>query len=152
MNAPNATIRKGLIKLLASAAVLIGLILACISRSNRDLVGIIGGIIVLLVLPATLLWGIDASRVIKREMPKNKSIRILGTLLGIPQAIMGTILIAFGLVGPFIGVRDFIAERAAGQSGIMPFIMTVTAIAFLIVGYYYVREGLGLGKGGDERD
>lgn len=152
MNAPNATIRKALIKLLASAAVLIGLILACISRSNRDLVGIIGGIIVLLVLPATLLWGIDASRVIKREMPKNKSVRILGTLLGIPQAIMGTILIAFGLVGPFIGVRDFIAERAADQSGIMPSIMTLTAIAFLIVGYYYVREGLGLGKGGDEHD
>jgi hypothetical protein len=85
-------------------------------------------------------------------MPENKSVRILGALLGIPQAIMGTILIAFGIVGPFIGLRDFVTERAAGQSGIMPFLMTVTAVAFLIVGYYYVREGLGLGKGGDERN
>jgi hypothetical protein len=138
-------IRKVLIKLLVASGAFIGLILGIFSDVDRGLVGIMGGILVVVVLPVTVLLMIDAARIIKTENPAHRSIRLLGAILGIPQAIMGTVLVAFGLIYPFFGIRDFVADIGAGRSGIIPFVATVTAIALLVVGYYYLREGLGLG-------
>lgn len=152
MATPNTGIRKALIKLLVAAAVLIGLILGCFSPIDRELVGIMAGFTILLAFPITVLLSVDASRIIKREMPRKKSVRILGVVLGIPQAVLGTILVAFGIVYPFIGIRDILADLSSGRSGIIPFLTTVTAILMLGVGYYYLREGLGLGKDSDKRE
>jgi hypothetical protein len=95
------------------------------------------------------LLGIDASRIIKAEKPTNKKIKLLGIFLAVPQAVMGVILVAFGVVFPFIGIDEIISNRAVGRSGVFPFLMTVTAIAFLVVGAYYLREGLGFSDRND---
>jgi hypothetical protein len=147
MNRVHAAVRKALVKLLLALVALIGLILTCFSGIDRGVVPVIVGLIVLIIFPSTILFGIDASRVIRAEASAGRAVRVLGRILGIPQAIMGIVLIAFGVVYPFFGVRDFIADLSARRSGIGSFIMTLTAIAALFLGYYYLREGLGIGGG-----
>lgn len=146
MSAMPTTIRNALIRLLIASCALVGLAIGCFSNVDRGLVGIMGCLLVVVVLPATILMSVDASRAIKQGLPQHKSIRILGAVLGFPQAVLGTLLISFGLVYPFIGIRDLMRDLDAGRSGIGPFVTTVTAFLMLGVGYYYLREGLGLRK------
>ena len=152
MPAISNLIKRALIKLLAAATVLVGLLLGCFSHIDRGLVGIMAAVTIILAIPITVLLSIDASRIIKREMPLNKSVRILGAILGIPQAVFGTILVAFGIVYPFIGMRDIVADLSLGQPAIVPFIWTGTALLMLGLGLYYLREGLSFGKKKDKRD
>ena len=145
MNVPNAAIRKSLLKLFAWAILLIGLAFAFL-HVNRDFAGVIGGFAVLVALPATILSCVDASRVIRRADPASKNIRILGFALGLPQAVLGAMLLAYGLIYPYFGISDIVSDVAMGRSAIVPFVRTATAFFFLGVGYYYVREGLRLDK------
>jgi hypothetical protein len=68
------SVRKALIKLLVATSILAALILSCFIDSVGDARGLIVFFIVVLGFPITLLTGIDASRVIKREAPKHKSL------------------------------------------------------------------------------
>lgn len=145
MNVPDRAIRKALLKLLVWAALLIGLAIAFF-YVDRDFAGVIGGIGVLVALPATILSCVDASRVIRRENPTSKQVQFLGFALGLPQAVLGVMLLAYGVVYPVFGIRDIVSELHAGRSAIVPFVRTVTALFFLGVGYYYVREVLRLDK------
>ena len=105
-----------------------------------------GGLLVVLALPITILLTIDASRILKTQPVADGASRRLGIILGIPQGIMGTVLIAFGLVYPFFGVRKLAADLQTGRAGSVHLIMLVTSIAFLFVGYHYLREGLALNR------
>jgi hypothetical protein len=142
--------RRALLKLLVAFMIFIGLLLGIFSKGDRGLVGIMGGLLVVVVLPVTVLLSIDASRIIKRETSESRSLRGFGVLLGIPQAIMGIVLVAFGLVYPFFGIRALLADSATGLPGFIDLVLTLTAFALLFVGYHYVREGLGL-KGRDHK-
>ncbi|HYA39130.1 MAG TPA: hypothetical protein VEI74_12760 [Candidatus Methylomirabilis sp.] len=144
----SAAIKKALVRLLVATMISAGLIYACF-HVDHDLVGIVGGVLILLALPAVVLLSVDASRVIRREVPSNRSVKILGLVLAIPQAVMGVILIAFGIIYPLIGISEILADLAQGRSAVIPFVTTVTALVMLGLGYFYLREGLGLGKKND---
>jgi hypothetical protein len=106
--------------------------------------GILGGMIVVVIFPSTLLFGIDASRAIKRDNPSHRSVRILGRTLGIPEGVLGVILMAFGVVFPIVGIRDFIENGSIGENPVFRLINIGTAILMFSIGYPYLKESLGL--------
>ena len=124
---------------------LTALILICLLDSLGDLRGLIIFVIVVLVFPITLLLGIDASKAIKLEAPADKGMRTIGWLLGFPQAIMGTILIAFGVVYPFFGIHELMDDLSMKRVPILPIVRIGTAFLFFVLGQRYLREGLGSG-------
>jgi hypothetical protein len=153
ISAISLNIRKSLIKLLVATVVLVGLLSECFYQSDRGLVGVMAVGTAILALPIVILLSIDASRAIKREISIDKSTRVLGIFLGLPQAVLGILLMAIGIAYPFIGIRNILVNLYLGQPTIFPIISTISAIMMLIIGYYYLREGLSSGKKRDiERD
>lgn len=148
----SAEIKKSLIKLLVATIVLVGLVSECFYQSDPSLVGVIAVVTGILALPIVILLSIDASRAIKREMSTNKATKALGVLLGIPQAVLGVLLMAIGIGYPFIGIRAIIADLSTGQPTIFPLISTITALMMFVLGYYYLREGFSFGKNNDIED
>lgn len=142
----NHKIKMAIMKLVMALVILLGLTLTCIATTDRGMVALMLGLIVLVVFPSAVLLSIDASRVIRQEMPSHKPVKIIGIVLGIPQAIIGSVLIAFGLVYPFFGLRDFVDDVSSGVSPVIPLIRIITALAMLGIGYFYLREVLGLKK------
>jgi hypothetical protein len=138
------TIKSALIKLLAATLILAASIAAIIGNPGSSWNGILGGLIVIVIFPSTLLLGIDASRVIKRENPSHRPLRILGKTLGVPQGVFGVILMGFGVVFPIITVRDLIDGKSYGGSAVASFLYLCMAVTFLFVGYHYVKESLWL--------
>jgi hypothetical protein len=96
------------------------------------------------IFPSTLLFGIDASRAIKREIPSHRSMQIFGKALGVPQGVSGLIRVAFGVVFPIMGIRDFIETGSLGENPVFRLIYIGTAILIFSIGYYYVKESLWL--------
>lgn len=139
-------IRRALTKLLISTAFLVALASACFMDINGGLKGVLIVVIVILAFPITLLIGIDASRVIKREVPSHKSLRLLGSVLTLPQAIMGTVLVSFGAVYPVFGVNQLIHDVRDGRSSLITLVRILVAGLAFLAGIHYVREGLGLKK------
>lgn len=142
----NVSIKKSLIKLLVATIVLVWLVSECFYQSDPGLVGVIAVGTAILPLPIVILLSIDASRVIKREISINKATRVLGALLGIPQAVLGILLMAIGIAYPFIGIRNIVVDISSGRLAIFPFVSTIIALMMLIIGYYYLREGLSFSK------
>lgn len=142
----SADIKKSLIKLLIATIVLVYLVSECFYQNDPGLVGVIAVGTAILALPIVILLSIDASRAIKREMSINKATRAMGALLGIPQAILGILLMAIGIAYPFIGIRNIVIDISLGRPTIFPLISTISALMMLIIGYYYLREGLSFGK------
>src|SRR5271154_1805102 len=124
MNVATPSIRRALLKLLVWAVLLVGLAFAFF-HVDRDFAGVIGGIGVLVALPATILSCVDASRVIRQVDPTSKQVRFLGFALGLPQAVLGVMLLAYGVIYPFFGINDMVSDLALGRSGIVPFVRTV---------------------------
>jgi hypothetical protein len=54
------------------------------------------------------------------------------------------ILIAFGVVFPIMGIRDFIENGSLGENPVFRLIYIGTAILTSSIGYYYVKESLWL--------
>jgi hypothetical protein len=135
-------IRNSIMKFGSASAVLTALILVCLFDNLGDLRGLIIFVIIVLVFPITLLLGIDASKAIKREAPADKGLRTIGWLLGFPQAIMGTILIAFGLVYPFFGIHELMDDLSMKRVPILPIVRIATAFLMFVLGQHYLREGL----------
>jgi hypothetical protein len=138
------TVKFALIKLLVSTIVLAFLIALIIANPHSSDNGIIGGLIIVVIFPSTLLFGIDASRAIKRETPSHRSVQILGKALGVPQGVFGMILVAFGVVFPIMGIRDFIETGSLGENPVFRLVYIGTAILMFSIGYHYVKESLWL--------
>ncbi len=138
------TVKSALIKLLVSTIVLAFLIASIVVNPHGPGNGILGGVIIVVVFPSTLLLGIDASRAIKRDNPSHRSVRILGKALGVPQAAFGVILMAFGVVFPIMGTREFIETGSLGENPVFRLIYIGTTILMFSIGYYYVKESLWL--------
>jgi hypothetical protein len=139
-------IRKALIKLLVVTVVLAGLVSSCFVDSVGDLKGLIIFFIVVLVFPITILIGIDASRVINRELPSHKALRVMGRVLAFPQAVMGAVLIGFAIGYPVFGVRELMQELAKGNWPLLPIGGLIVSVLGFAAGLRYIREGLGLGN------
>src|SRR6185312_5319543 len=135
-------IKKSLVKLLAVTAVLVGLISECFYQNDPGLVGVMAVVAAVLVFPVVILSSIDASRAIKKDMSTSKSTRVFGDILGIPQAIIGILLMAIGIAYPFIGIQNIVINFSSGRPIIFQVISTMIALMMLLVGYYYFREGL----------
>ena len=69
--------------------------------------------------------------------------RILGRTLGIPEGVLGVILMAFGVVFPIVGIRDFIENGSIGENPVFRLINIGTAILMFSIGYPYLKESLG---------
>jgi hypothetical protein len=145
-------VRNALLKLLGSLILFMSLLLGIFSSADRGMVGIMGGLLVVVVAPITILLSIDASRTIRQQSSGHRSLRLFGILLGIPQAVMGIVLIAFGLVYPFFGIRGIVEDVGSGRSGSLHLVTTVTALVLLFVGFHYLREGLGFKRKNHDSD
>lgn len=139
-------VRKALAKLLIATIVLSSLIVSCFVNSIGDLRGFIIFLVVVPVFPVTVLIGIDASRVIRRETPFHKQVSLLGRMLAFPQTVMGTILLGFSVVYPVFGIHELLYGPKDGRLPWLP----VGGIGFAAIsfslGLYYIREGLGMRK------
>jgi hypothetical protein len=77
-------------------------------------------------------------------MPSHKSIRILGVVLGIPQGILGTILVSIGIVLPFVGMYDLAVHHLYGTSSALPVLYVFASAVVFIGGYNYLKDSLWL--------
>jgi hypothetical protein len=141
-------VRTALTKLLVSSIVLFGLVILCFADIDRAIRGFLIVFIAILAFPITLLYAIDASKVIRRAAPDHKSLTIFGRILAFPQAIMGIVLIAFSVVYPIFGVHELIVDISNGHAAALPIVRLVIAVLSFLLGLRYVREGLGIEKKG----
>lgn len=133
-----------LIRLLVSTIVLVGLISACFAKLEAGLRGTLIVFIAVIAFPVTLLTAIDASRVIKSVSPEHKKLVLIGKVLALPQAVLGTVLIGFGLAYPVISVREIFLEHGGNGVSLTWVVRMIFAALSFSLGIRYVREGLGL--------
>lgn len=137
--------RRTLIKLLVATTLLVFLLLLCFTGIDPALKVVIGAVLVVVVGPSVLLWGIDLSRAIKREGATSSSMRAAGRVLAIPQILFGVILTAWGVAYPAVfGIRDILGNASRGAGVLTPLVFTVTSSGMFLVGINYVRDGLSL--------
>jgi hypothetical protein len=136
--------RWALLKLMVALMVFAALIPFCFWHTDLDLRGVVMGLIVLVVFPSTVLLGIDASRTIRREMPAHESVRILGVVLGIPQGILGAILVSIAVFLPFVGMYDLAIHHLYGTKSGLPALYLFASVVSFIVGYHYLKDILWL--------
>jgi hypothetical protein len=131
-------VKRSLWRLIAAALASAGLFAFFIFDRDSPFAGLAVGLVVVVVFPSTLLFAIDASRAIRREILTNNSVRFLGKILGIPQAIFGVILMAFGVAYPVYSLINGL--------GLTPLVtvLIVMALVMFCVGFYYAKEGLWL--------
>jgi len=95
----DSKVRKALIKLLVASVILGGLVISCFVDSVGDLKGLI-------LLHRRLVFhhliGVDASRVIKREMPSHKSCAVLDGSWRFPRPSWETVLIGSRWFIPYL--------------------------------------------------
>jgi hypothetical protein len=132
-------VKKSLWRLIAAALASAGLFAFFIFDRDSPFAGLAVGLVVVVVFPSTLLFAIDASRAIRREILTNNSVRVLGKILGIPQAIFGIILMAFGVAYPVYSLIN-----GLGLTPLVTVLYIVMALVMFCVGFYYVKEGLWL--------
>lgn len=132
-------VKKSLWRLIGAAFASTGLVAFFIFDRDSPFSGLAVGLVVIVVFPSTLLFAIDASRAIRREITTNNSVRVLGKILGIPQVIFGTTLMAFGVGYP---VYNFV--NGLGRTPLMTLLYAVVALVMFRVGFYYIKEGLWL--------
>ena len=118
------------------------MIFLCCMDINGGLKGVLIVFIVIVMFPVTLLIGIDTSRVIEREMPSRKPLRIVGRLLAFPRLVMGVVLIGFSTVYPVFGIPELADDLSKGYIAVLPIARLIIAALSFIVGLRYVREEL----------
>lgn len=139
-------IRAALAKLSLSFLLLLTLLIGGLSSDSRAFQGIIFTVLFVLVIPVNVLLSIDASRTISKESHLGKSTIILGRILGVPQAILGLILIAAGIVYSLVGLRNIFHDLTGGAPATLDLIWTLIALSYLVLGYFYFRQSLVLIK------
>jgi hypothetical protein len=93
-------VKKSLWFLIVAAFSSAGLFCFFILDRDSGFAGLALGLVVLIGVPSTLLFGIDASRAIGRQKRTNHLMNNVGRVLGIPQSVFGVILMAFGVAYP----------------------------------------------------
>jgi len=87
--------------------VLSGLTIRVFPPLIEILLGLVGGIIILLAFPVTILFGIDASRVNKtRNARQNNPSESWALFSEFRRRCLARSLVAFGAVYPFFGLRE----------------------------------------------
>lgn len=142
----SSPVKRALSKLLIAVIVLTSLVVSCFVNRLGDLRGLIISFVVVLALPITVLIGIDASRVIKRETPSHKRISLLGRILAFPQAVMGAILLGFSVAYPVFGIHELLHGPWNGRLPWLPIGGLFFAALGFSLGLYYIREGLEIKK------
>lgn len=132
-------VNKSLWRLIGAALASAGLFAFFIFDRDSPFAGLALGLVVVVVFPSTLLFAIDASRAIRREVLTNNSIRVLGKILGIPQIIFGIILMAFGVTYPVYKIIN-----GLGPTSLMTVLYIFFAFVMFSVGFHYIKEGLWL--------
>jgi hypothetical protein len=132
-------VKKSFWRLIGAAIASAGLTAFFIFDRDSPFAGLAVGLVVIVVFPSTLLFAIDASRAIRREITANNSVQVLGKILGIPQAIFGIILMAFG-----VGYPVYTLLNGLGPTPLMTGLYIVMALVMFRVGFYYFKEGLWL--------
>jgi hypothetical protein len=132
-------VKKSLWRLIGAAIASAGLIAFFIFDHDSPFSGLAAGLVVLVVFPSTLLFAIDASRAIRKEIAANNSVQVLGKVLGIPQAIFGLILMAFG-----VGYPVYTLINGLGPTPLMTVLYILMALMMFRIGFYYFKEGLWL--------
>lgn len=134
-----------LIKLLIATTLLVSLVLLSFTHINGGLKAVSDVVLVVIVGPSVLLWGIDLSRAIKREAARSQSMRTIGRILAIPQLLFGVILVAWGVAYPAVfGIREIVSRLSQGAGVIHPVIYTILSGSMFVAGVWYLRDGLGL--------
>ncbi len=131
--------KTAITKFLISLSVLFGLTVVCFAPIDRSLLAILLGVIVLVAFPSTILLAIDAGRSIREERPSQRGLKILGTILALPQGVLGVSLMAFGLIYPYFGIASILHESSNGVFPFIPILRTIGALAMLGIGYFYLR-------------
>lgn len=137
------TVKSALIKMALAAIVLLGLSIICLRDIDGGLRATLIVFMAIVVLPSVILFGIDASRAIKREQPQHGPLRLLAATLIFPQAMFGIVLIATALVLPFVSIRAVAIEAAEGRFAAMRAYGLLLSPLFLVLGCHYLWEGLG---------
>ena len=131
----NKSLWRSIFAALASA----GLLAFFIFDRNSPFAGLALGLVVVVGFPSTLLFGVDASRAIRRQNRTNSLVRNVGRILGIPQIVFGVVLMAFGVAHP---VHHFM--NGLGPTPLIAVAYIILALVMFSVGFYYFREGLHL--------
>lgn len=137
--------KRTLIKLLIATTLLVSLILLSFTHIDGGIKAVSDVILVVIVGPSVLLWGIDLSRAIRREAVSSQSMRTIGRILAIPQLLFGVILVAWGAAYPAVfGIPEIVSRLSQGASAFHPAIYTILAGLMFSAGIWYLRDGLGL--------
>ncbi len=89
---------------------------------------------VVLLIPSSLLLGLDTSRLIRLEVDQPKPMQILGAVLGLPRLLFITVLGLFAIIYPFYGVPEMLSDMSHGDSPIFPIGGLILAAAIFVRG------------------
>lgn len=88
-------------------------------------------------IPIFILAWVDLGRAVRSVRNPSVSLRMLGIIFGVPQALLGTIAIALGVSVVGWVLYNSIIERQSEYSG--GFLMFGIAPALVLFGLYWVR-------------
>jgi hypothetical protein len=135
------TTKATLTRFTLATIVLVWLTISCFRTVDPDL-RVLVGILAFAVFLATLLFGIDAGKAINREPTASPRLRFMGTVLVLPLAVFGVILIGAGLVLLFVSARTIEMAACNGHLAALAAARFVAAILMPLGGYGMLREGL----------
>ena len=131
-------VRKALLKWIASIAFVGIVILIMAVAGNESLLIVLALILFFLALPMSILLTIEAGRTLRDAPELPRSLRVLGFILSIPQALLGFVSAAIGVAIILWVAYNLLVERqpqftGSGWSlGIGP--------VLAVVGYWWMRS------------
>jgi len=147
MGDPTTIVRSvgsALTKLSVALLFLLTLLAACCLANDPFVRGMVAVLLFVLVIPINALCSIDASRAIASQPNISRPVRILGAVLGVPQAILGGALVVIGFIYPFIGIVHVYRDIFDGVPVSQHLIWIAVSLVMLVVGYFYLKESLWL--------
>jgi len=137
------TAKASFIKMAIAGVALLMLVLICMRDIDSGLRATLLTFVAIIVVPSTLLFGVDAGKAIKRSEVSGGPSNKLAAVLIFPEAIFGAILIGTGLVVPFVSVGTLAVEASSGRFAAMSAIQLVVSLMLPVVGIRLINEGLG---------
>jgi hypothetical protein len=130
-------VRKAVMKWTASIALLAFVVLLMAMVRNENVLIVLGLVLFFLVFPMSILLTIETGRTLREVPGLPRSLRVLGYVLSIPQALLGFLTAAIGVAIILWVLYNLLVERqpqfTGGLSlGIGP--------ALAIVGYWWMRS------------
>jgi hypothetical protein len=132
-------LRRPLQKLAASAALLVLLILTGVLVDAEAIVSVVLLLTLFIALPLFILYGIEAGRAIRSTENVPPTLRVIGVLLSLPQAILGLISLFLGLALVLWVAYNFLIERQPQfDGGVLPSLGIGPAL--IVAGYWWLRS------------